>query len=241
MVGLKIKSLFLILFLCLLGCKSEMDEQSAEFVDLLTAFDFESGNQDWTGGISDYPVGYEADIDYSFRNIQSASNSPIEGNGLIIHADNPHEDLFYFFKRKVLGLEPNSKYKLDFEFLVSTQLITTESISSSDELYLKIGAVNYEPDSMHIKTSNSVDYITLNVDKGTTNSEGGKDLINIGSVIEFTKATQEVISGNTFEYDIEVTSDKDGIIWIIIGVDSGIKNELAFGLEAVTIYYRKQN
>lgn len=241
MVGITIKTSLLILILCLLGCNSELDDQSAEFVDLLTAFDFEGGNQDWTGGISDYPVGFEADIDYSFSNIQSASSAPIEGNGLRIQADNPHEDLFYFFKREVAGLDPNTTYKLDFEFLVYAQLFSQESRSPSDDLYLKMGAVNYEPDSLLVKSQNAIDYITLNVDKGTTNSASGKDLLNIGSIIEFTEIIPEVISGNTFDYDIEVVSDKDGVIWLIIGVDSGIKNEMAFGLEAVTVYYRKQN
>ena len=109
-----------VLFLLLGGCKGNLEDQ----VDLLTAFDFESGDQLWKGGISDYPVGYEDSI-YFVMSTEKVNNSSFldESSGLNISGENPHGDLFYYFNRKVDGLIPNKKYKLDFEFLIYAQLL----------------------------------------------------------------------------------------------------------------------
>ena len=241
MVGTMVRASILILFLHLVGCSSEMENQSAEFVDLLTVFDFENGDQEWEGGISDFPVGYEDSTEFLFDNSQVPVALSVEGNGLSVSADNPHGDLFYFFKKKVTDLEPNKKYKIDFEFLVYTQLLTQSSKPSSDELYLKIGAVNYKPELKKTIWRNSMDYIALDVDKGDTNSESGNDIINVGSVKEFTSETPEIISGNTFDFIIEAETDNDGTIWLVVGIDSGIKSQLNFGMAALTVYYRKKD
>ena len=238
MVGTKIKVSFLILFFGLFGCAGE---ESTEIVDLLITFDFADGSQNWEGGISDYPIDYDnslVNMDISTKAISSLS---LEGSGLRISADNPHGDLFYFFKREIRDLVPNKKYKLDFEFLVYTQLLTLSDNLSSEELYLKIGAVNYEPDLQQITWKNALEYVALNVDKGETNAGSGDDIANIGSVKEFTSNTAESISGNTFDFLIEVESDKEGVIWLVIGVDSGIKSQLTFGMAAFTAYFREQN
>ena len=231
----------IILTILLVGCSSEMDNQ----VDLLTVFDFENGTEHWKGGVSDYPVKYEDSIYFQPTSIgldQLANSLPREGSaGLNISENNPHGDLFYFFNRKVAGLQHGKKYKLDFEFLIYTQLQSVPDKSSSNELYLKVGAVNYIPELEEVIWRNSEEYKALNLDKGDTNSEGGQDMLNVGSIIEFTSEVQEVISGNTFDRNFEIEPNKDGEIWILIGVDSGIKSELTFGLEALTVYYTKEN
>jgi len=226
-----------VLFLLLGGCKGNLEDQ----VDLLTAFDFESGDQLWKGGISDYPVGYEDSI-YFLMSTEKVNNSSFldESSGLNISGENPHGDLFYYFNRKVDGLIPNKKYKLDFEFLIYAQLLEKPETLSSEELYLKVGAVNYKPELLKVLWRNSLEYQALNIDKGEFNSEGGQDMINIGSIKKFTSEIPEVVSGNTFDLNFELESNDAGEIWILIGVDSGIKSNLTFGIEALTVYYRER-
>ena len=240
MVGTTIKAIFLILLFSLSGCFSEMDDANVASDDLLSTFDFEDGEQGWEGGISDFPIDEKDSSDYSFSNIQVPVSLSLENKGLNISADNPHGDLFYYFKRKVSDLGSNITYKIDFEFLVYTQLSQSET-TSSEEIYLKVGAVNYEPNLQQLLWKNSENYFVLNIDKGETNSESGKDIVNVGSVKEFTSDTPDVISGNTFDFNIEVESNKNGEVWLVIGVDSGFKSQLTFGLAALTVYYRKQN
>lgn len=238
MVGKIIRSLALIPFLCLMGCSSQMESDP---VDLLSAFDFENGDQEWDGGISDYPVEYKDSLSFIVENNLAPISSFIDGNGLNISADNPHGDIFYFFKRKVDGLIPNRNYILDFEFLVYTKLETISSSSTAEDIYLKIGAVGYEPALEQQTWRNSMEYIALNIDKGDSNAESGADMISLGSIKKYTSDLPEVISGNTFGNQIASKSDNNGSIWLVIGVDSGIKNKLTFGLEALTVFYKEQN
>jgi hypothetical protein len=240
MGGMNIKVSFLIVLFGLFGCSENMDSQS-EFVDLITVFDFAQEDDAWEAGISDFPVDYVGGSDFEFNNTATPASLALEGNELSISADNPDGEIFYFFRRKIPGLNPGTSYKVDFEFLVYTHLLTQSDNTSAEELYLKMGAVNYKPELKQFTTQNSEDYMALDVDKGIANSESGADVLNMGSVKEFTSGTPEVISGNTFDYNIITEADSDGAIWIVIGIDSGVKSKLSFGLVALTVYYREQN
>jgi hypothetical protein len=183
MEGKLMRAIVLLLVLLLGGCSGDQEDQ----VDLLTAFDFENGDQSWTGGISDYPLDFEDDLGFqmSTKNVINASFLD-ESVGLNISGENPHGDLFYYFNRKVEGLLLGKKYKVDYEFLVYAQLLKKPYRLSSEELYLKVGAVNYLPELETVLWRNSLQYKALNIDKGEYNSEGGQDMINIGSIKEFT-------------------------------------------------------
>lgn len=230
---------FVLLFIgaFLLGCSSELADSSLEYAELISTFDFETDDQLWDGGISDYPVDYEDNLTYEVRNqLPTDSASVYEGNGLSITAENPHGDLFYFFKKKIGGFKTNTHYKLDFEFLVFSELDSSIEVSNDEDVYLKVGAVNFQP-ILEKQLKNSLEYVALNVDKGINNDSSGADMVNVGSIKDFIGNQPETISGNTFDIPIEVKSDADGSIWLLIGVDSGIKSNLTFSLAAITIYY----
>ena len=192
--------------------------------------------------ISDYPISLEEDINFKLAADQVTNSFTLaESIGLNISGGNPHGDLFYYFSRKVSGLQPLKKYRLDFEFLIYAQLADNKTKDSSEDLFLKIGAVDYQPELEEVLWRNAENYKTLNLDKGEYNSDGGQDMLNVGSISQYTSQFPEVISGNTFDKSFEVSSNKDGDVWILIGVDSGIKGNLTFGMEALTVYYRKVN
>ena len=236
-VKLKKAYLFILLIIAY-GCSSEMESQ----VDLVSAFDFESGTQQWDGGVSDYPVYLEDSISYKVEADQVANSfSLAESIGLNISGENPHGDLFYYFKRKIGGLQPLKIYKLDFEFLIYTQLANDVKHDPPQDLFLKIGAVDFQPELEEVLWQNTENYKTLNLDKGESNSDEGKDMFNVGSLAKYTSQFPEVISGNTFDKGFEVSANKDGEIWILVGVDSGIEGNLVFGMEALTVYYTKIN
>jgi len=229
--------LFFLWLLAFASCSNEMDMASADYADLITTFDFETSDQAWDGGISDYPVEYQDSIDYVVTNQEILSSASLyTGNGVNISADNPHGDLFYYFKKKIVGFKKNTNYKVDFEFLVYSHTSENHVYLDDEEAYLKIGAVNFEPTLEH-QNRHLTDYLVLNVDKGATNAGSGSDLVNLGSINEFMGSQPESISGNTFDIPIEVKSDVDGAIWLMIGIDSGIKANLTFSLAAITVYY----
>jgi len=227
--------------LIMLGsCNSATDENALTGVDLISSFDFESGHQDWVGGVSDYAatnIADNANYVYSFYNAKSPENLPWQGYGLTISAENPHGDLFYFFKKQVNGLKPNKEYKVDFEFIVYTQLEAAKEVAATEDVFLKVGAVNSEPLAEMVQVGGVMDYYSLNFDKGEKNEDSGEDLKNLGSIKNYTKSTVEAISGNTYKSHMTVITDSQGIIWLIIGVDSSIRSQLTFGLMAMTVYY----
>ncbi len=229
------------LALFMLGsCDSASEENSLAGVDLISSFDFETGHQDWIAGVSDYTstsIADNATYTYSFYNAKSPENLPWQGYGLTITAENPHGDLFYYFKRQVTGLKPNKNYKVDFEFIVYTQLETGKEIASTEDIFLKVGALSSEPHAQLTQSGGAMDFYSLNFDKGENNEDSGEDLDNLGSIKNYTKSTVEAISGNTYKSPLTVKTDLHGNVWLIIGVDSSIRNQLTFGLMALTAYY----
>lgn len=217
------------------GCSSKLEN-----ADLVSVFDFEAASQDWIGGISDYPVASLDTYNYVESGAQLMYNSVLRSNGLSIGAENPHGELFYFFQRKIDGLKPNAFYKIDFEFLIMSQLNSGVAKNASEDIFLKIGAVNYEPELTKIQWKNDEEYMILNVEKGLENKDSGNELTNVGSIMRFTSDDPETISGNTFDVPIFVRTDQSGSIWLIIGVDSGIKNYLTFSMVALTVYYTEK-
>ncbi len=234
-------SSFAVLALIMLGsCNSAPDENALMGVDLISSFDFESGHQDWVGGVSDFAatnIADNANYAYSFYNAKGPENLPWQGYGLTITAENPHGDLFYFFKKQVTGLKPNKNYSVDFEFIVYTQLDSGKSVGSTEDIFLKVGVVNSEPLTQMIPSGGSADFYSLNFDKGESNEDSGEDLKNLGSIKKYTKSTVEAISGNTYKSHMTVMADSQGSVWLIIGVDSSIRSQLTFGLMAMTVYY----
>lgn len=233
-----VKSLrYFAIVLMMWGCSDAMEKDAAEYADLISTFDFQSSDQRWDGGISDYPLDYEDSSEFVIRSQQlNYANSVYDGNGMSISANNPHGDLFYYFKRKITGFRPNTAYSVDFDFLVFSQ-IHNEKVDLSQDIFLKVGAVNFEPKIVEIKLGTGQAYLSLNVDKGSLNSDSGSDMVNMGSIKGFTSMEAEAISGNTFDKDLWVQSDASGAIWLLIGVDSGVKSELTFSLAAITAYY----
>ena len=239
------KNIFRVLYfssmIYLAGCAQSEDSMLLEDVDLISTYDFVGGYQDWQAGISDFPTSTLDSTSFSFYNSRTPSNLPWQGYGLSVTADNPHGDLFYFFKKHITGLKANKAYNLKLEFMVYSQLDSGELVKTGENIYLKVGAVNFEPKLERIKNENFKDYKVLNVDKGAANHDSGEDLVNLGSIVKFTKSQPDAFSGNNLKNPIRVTSDANGGSWIVIGADSGIRNRLTFGLIAITIYYSEIN
>jgi len=79
-------------------------------------------------------------------------------------------------------------------------------------------------------------WLRMNIDKGNQASEG-EDMINIGDMANpnlssETAGTYELMEQNSVGRNFEVTADENGVLWFIVGTDSGFE-----GL--TTLYYDK--
>jgi len=187
-------------------------------------YDFSTGDHGFVAGFSDYPEGeqptYELTADHR--------PAPVEVGGadaLYISGKNHSSDLFMYYKKKISGLQPNSSYQVDFELeLASKAPFGSAGIGGSPahSVYLKTGAVGFEPDNVV-----EGGYYRMNLDKGNQ-SKGGSDVFNIGDVAKpktdpsfDTYAIIHRDSGDTTIFN--ATTDSAGNLWVLFGTDSGFE------------------
>lgn len=206
----------------LLACKNEEDAapRQVEYV-----YEFEQHKEGWEGGFSDLPEEghdiYELEVNYA--PLPPETNAP--EYAIKIQGHNRSDDLFMFLKKYIGGLEPTRRYRVIFEIELASKY-PEKSIgiggSPGGSVFLKAGATDYEP-MPEVKVVAGRNYLQMNLDKGNQ-SQDGADMYNLGTV---------GIAGESFHYQLitrgnenrplEVTSDINGGLWLIVGTDSGFE------------------
>ncbi|MCY6356529.1 hypothetical protein [Clostridium sp. ZS2-4] len=191
-----------------------------------TTFKFTENNEGWTGDFSDLPINNEDFYELKFKH----ANIPIEGKndkGLLLQGNNHSDDLFMYITRKFdknIGLIPNTTYKIDLSFDIATNVPgETMGIGGSpgSSVYVKAGVVNVEPTS---QAKNG--YLRMNIDKANQ-YQSGKNMIVLGDIAKICSENKNSID-ESFQYkhftaSFEITTNKNGEAWIIIGTDSGFE------------------
>ena len=199
-------------------------------------YTFNEDQEDWITGFADLP----ADFDETFYELDSgwgALPSGLEGNAIYLSGHNHSDDLFMFLKVHVDGLKPDTTYQVHFSIDLASN--TPEGMmgiggSPGESVYVKAGAVNYEPEVIE----ESDGWLRMNIDKGNQASEG-EDMVNLGTLanpnIDLTTFTGEEFAIMTLDNqdgEFSVTTDSQGNVWVLAGTDSGFE-----GL--TTVYYDK--
>ena len=115
--------------------------------------------------------------------------------------------------------------------------------SPGESVYIKAGAVPHEPEII----TDSIDWLRMDIDKGNQASEG-EDMINLGTFSN-PNIDAETQTGDEFalmrldnQYvPFQVTSDKEGNIWVIIGSDSGFEGATAVYYNSINITLTEEN
>lgn len=195
---------------------------------LSQTFDFADGEQGWTHGFSDYPLG-----DSSRFQFQYDYNDSIGSKAVMLSGNNLSDDLFMFLKKKVTGLTPDTDFTLTFEVDFASNAragLVGVGGAPGESVYMKVGASSIEPkavidDKMYV----------MNIDKGDQ-SQGGANMIPIGNIAIPNESTGFVtITRNNSSYNgspLVVRSNSKGELWLIIGTDSGYEG-------TTTLFYKK--
>jgi len=200
---------------------------SDEKVDLHLRYSFDNSDEGWIGDFADLPSEGDTSI-YELE--RKRELIPLAGNstnyGYKLSGMNRSDDLLMFLKKKVTGLQSNTTYKVSMSFNLYTD-VSGGNIgvggAPAEAVHVKAGVVNIEPKTIIID-----DYYRMNIDVGSQR-ESGKDMQRIGDITK-PNAELEGYQVKPFTYETEVTTDKDGSTFLIIGTDSGFE-----GLS--TIYY----
>ena len=218
----KFKLVMLILLsFALAGCATSYD------TEYQFEFDFENDEQDWVTGFADLPTDYDPLI-YELDSGWGALPSGLEGNAIYLNGHNRSDDLFMYLMVQVEGLRPDTNYQVHFSIDLASN--TPEGMmgiggSPGESVYVKAGAVDFEPEVIEAADG----WLRMNIDKGNQASEG-EDMINLGTLANpnidldtFTGEEYALMTLTSEDRLFEVISDGNGIVWLIVGTDSGFE------------------
>ena len=184
--------------------------------------DFEMNTDDWTGGLSEYSTETDtSSIEFRFGRTILPTPLDTKTYGYMLQSHNRSDDMFMFLKKKITGLKANSEYSVTFEIDLATNYSPGgfgTGGSPGGSVYLKAGASAVEPTTKLVSG-----FYTFNLDKGIQ-SEGGKDLINIGNATNGLETdTYAIVKRDNLTKPVTVKADANGAIWVCVGTDSGFE------------------
>ena len=220
--------LWIILSVFFVGCSPQY-EQTYQF-----SYTFDQDQEGWIAGFADLPADHDPDF-FGLDSGWSKLPSGLEGGSFYLSGNNHSDDLFMYLQQQITGLKPETTYRVDFSIDLASN--TPEGMmgiggSPGESVFIKAGAVNRQPELVN----DDIDWLRLNFDKGNQATEG-EDMINLGTIANpnidlgtFTGEEYAIMNLTNQEMPFTVTSNKDGVIWVLVGSDSGFEG-------ATTIYY----
>ncbi|RUL54665.1 protease complex subunit PrcB family protein [Lysinibacillus antri] len=185
------------------------------------SYKFRAGDtQGWQEEFSDYEEGMEIERVFKHATLPSEIGKGLEG--LYMSSSNRSDDVFMYIKKKLNetdGVKPNTTYQVNLSFDLVTNVGPDLDIgiggSPGEAVYVKAGATTVEPKPILEKQ-----FYRTNIDYGNQ-SEGGTDLAVLGNIKK--KSDGDLFELKPFEHKLEVTTDDNGELWIVIGTDSGFE------------------
>lgn len=209
----------LIAYLTITSCTATQGATEAEF-----SFTFQSDAEGWTAGFADLPANFDPSI-YELDSDYRPLPSGLEGNGLYIQGHNRSDDLFMFFKRRIDGLKADATYAVFASLDLATNVPTNSfgiGGSPGESVYVKVGASTVEPVA-------EGENLRLNIDKGNQSTDGAS-MVVIGNVAHPEVSGEEfrLKSLDNADNPVNVTTDSQGGLWLIVGTDSGYEGLSTF-------------
>ena len=209
--------------LALTGCDNEFKLGADADV---VSYNFQYGTQNWTAGFADYPSTDAATYELAsgLRNLPTG----FQGSGFMLSGHNRSDDLFMFIKRKISGLSPSSKYKVQLKVtFLSNAGAGCMGIGGApgESVWLKFGYADKEPKQ---------DGFTLNVPKGDQSQDGTQAKVQGDVAVADAKCDGSVYKAKTLknvEKMLDIITNADGSVWLFVGTDSGFEGK-------TTLYYQ---
>jgi len=221
--------IFFILILGIISCNK--NEDNSESSKMYYTFDFNSiGMENWKSFFSDYPAGEENyyELIYEYSNLPEPLDTNLKS--LKISGNNYSDDLFCAIYRKFEGLQPNKKYSVTFNVdFASNAPTNAEGVGGSPNLSIGAGGLSFAPNNTIDKLNTYRPNFESKLQSNLSN-EVFKVLGTIG-VSDNIFTPFVLINRNNLDSPIEITSNSDGEIWLMIATDSGFE-------ATTTLYYK---
>jgi cyclophilin family peptidyl-prolyl cis-trans isomerase len=199
---------------------------------IVEKFDFSTGKQGFSAGFADLPAVYDASLYGLVAEERSLPANFGTGKGLYISGANRSDDLWMFWKKKITGLAPNTRYEITMDLeLASNETTGAVGVGGSpaESVFLKTGATAVEP----MVTTDSDGWLRMSIDKGNQ-STSGYDAVVVGNIAKDSDAGAgyALIFRNNRSARISARSAADGSLWLFFGTDSGFEG-------TTSIYYTR--
>ncbi len=220
-IGLLLNLAFIIF---LSGCLTSNDEPSNPLLISRTVFAEDA--EGWEAQFSEYEPGLEDSLKLSFTHDKfMASESIGEVTAVVQSGYATNSDLYMFIKRQISGFKPNTSYSVVFTLELFAQLNEDFSGDLSEDdngSFLKAAVYTEEPDTLIV---DDVDHpgkkiVITNFDKGNDQTVG-PNMALIGK-LEHTSLNESplLLIGTSEGDDLFGTTDSEGKMWMMIGVDT---------------------
>lgn len=201
-------------------------------------FDFSSNDCGFVPIFADYPAEKDAEkfyeLDFGWKEI------PVDkaGKGLFISGNNHSDDLFMGYYKELDGFTPNKTYTADISFELATNVdggMIGIGGSPGASVYVKCGIVSQKPAAVIA----DLNYYRLNIDKGNQGTDG-KDMKTVGTIEKQETLLADKYEINKYSLASEITSDKDGKAYLIIGTDSGFEGSTAYYINSAEVNWTEK-
>jgi hypothetical protein len=196
-------------------------------------FDFEEEDS-WIVDYADLPVDFAPsiyDLEYGIRELPEN----IGGKGMYIQGHNRSDDLFMFLSKEITDLRPNTRYNVLVDVTFATNIpegMVGIGGSPGESVYVKVGAINHRPNIV----VDDQGYLRVDLEKANR-FRSGNEMIVVGNI-----ASELVSGGGKFALKtlsntepIEVRSNENGSVWVLIGTDSGFEGLTQLYYDKVTV------
>ena len=228
----------LVSVMLLAGCSGNPNGPSEA---MTFGFDFDRGQMGFVAGFADYPPADEAiyRLTSDYRALPATLDA--SRNALFISGINRSDDLFMYFKGQVNGLGANTRYRASFAVEFATNVPSGCSGvggAPGESVWVKAGATTVEPVAF-----DDGGQLRMNIDKGNQ-ANGGANAVVLGNVANSRLCQQlpqwELKSVNSSGAMVEVTSDRNGRVWLLFGTDSGFESLTALYYTHVSVTFLPQ-
>lgn len=182
-------------------------------------------------GFSDYPIGEEEFYELA-GGIEVIPD--IEKYGYKLEGNNHSDDLFMYIAIPV-EMRPNTTYEYTMKFNFATS-VEGDAMgvggSPGASVFVKAGAVGIKPQN---KEENG--YYRINIDKGNQGTQG-KDLVNVGNIEKEDSSPDGIFATKLFGASGEVTTGDDGIVYLVVGTDSGFEAKTTVYLVDLSVEFK---
>ena len=223
------KFLILILLAFLIaGCKDDKPEFFREI-----SYYFTDNLEGWTVMYSDYPVGEE-----EFYELESGLErlpEPLDTNlfAVKISGNNHSDDLFSFMYKPVTGLAPNATYEVTFIVNLASNVATNSiGIGGSPELAFGVGAIDTVP-ANYVDESN---WYRPNFEVELQSGRSNENMYAAGTLgVTDTTTVYTPIQRHNMNKPMEITTNGDGTMYLLVGWDSGFEGITTIYIKTVIV------